>query len=170
MELYKNYHDKPYKIVVAILAAMAALSSIILLIGYLSSDLSDMFIGTGGSMLVLLLVSTWIGVCVFSILYPFHLLNTDYKNKVMSLIFASGVSREHFYLVKVGATILSTLIALAAIFLIPFILLVVANPEFVVEVVQNLFEAFELSDIFAASLWSVTYVIGVLAALTGQKR
>jgi hypothetical protein len=54
-------------------------------------------------------------------MYPFQILNTDYKNRVISLIFASGVSREKYYFVKVGATILCTLTAMIAITLFPIL-------------------------------------------------
>jgi hypothetical protein len=165
MELFKNYHDKSYRIVVAILAVMAAISAVSIFIDN-HTFTSRIFTGFGGVILMLILIFTWIGTCIFALLYPFHLLNIDYKNKVMSLIFASGVSRTHYYVVKVGATILSTLIALAIIAFIPFLLLVVANPEIIVKAVREIFEDFELSHIFAASLWAVLHVIGVLVMLT----
>ena len=105
MELYKNRNDKTYILIIGILMAMTALSTFLgigMIEGTFDTNQTNFM-----AIFVLLMVFSAIGLWAFSLLYPFRLLNVDYKNKVMGLIFASGVSREKYYFVKVGATLLS---------------------------------------------------------------
>ena len=151
MEMYKNRNDMPYLLVIAILTAMAAVTSFLaVLLIESSSDNSTLLV-----IEVMLAFFTIIGLFVFSLLYPFHLLNVDYKNKVMSLIFASGVSREKYYFVKISATILSTLLATFVILIIPIVTFLMVYPDFFVKAVQNIVSSFNSTDIFSFVL-SVT--------------
>jgi len=143
MEMFKNSNDRSYLIVIAILTGMAAAAS-------LSSVMS-----TGFMIKLPLIVFTILGLGIFSLLYPFHLLNTDYKNRVMSLIFASGVSREKYYFVKIGATILTCFIAMFIILFVP-ILFSFFYPNFFVGIMQGLIEKIE---ILPAILGFLAYII-----------
>jgi ABC-type transport system involved in multi-copper enzyme maturation permease subunit len=118
MELYKNRNDNTYVLIIGILMAMTALSTFLgigMIEGTFDSNQTNFM-----TIFILLMVFNVIGMWAFSLLYPFRLLNVDYNNKVMGLIFASGVSREKYYFVKVGATLLSCIIAT---FLILFIII-----------------------------------------------
>jgi len=121
MEMYKNFRDKPYLIMIGIFT----ISMTILSIFVVSEDFWNQLRGRHEvfvtAFLILLTIFTVLGLLVFALLYPFHLLNLDYKNKVMSLMFASGVSRTKYYFVKIGATILSCYMV-AAIILLPLML------------------------------------------------
>ena len=143
MELYKNCNDKQYLFVVAILAMMAALSTFFGIVGIeAGAIMSDAY-----GWFYIILVFTVLGYFVFSLLYPVHLLNVDYKNKVMSLIFASGVSRIKYYLVKVGATAITYLLATLAIVLIPGIMFLVVYQEAFVELMRLAINEFSIADI-----------------------
>ncbi|MDR1760773.1 MAG: hypothetical protein LBR60_09675 [Fibrobacter sp.] len=119
-----------------------------------------------GVLFVLFLFFNILGLGVFSLLYPFHLLNTDYKNKVMSLVFASGVSRAKYYFVKVGATILSGFIAIFAILLIPMLTFLVIYPEIFTELVQKLVKGFSVSDVTPFVLCSFFGLLSNMVVLT----
>ena len=156
MEIYKNCNDKPYLLVIAILTAMAAAST------FLSIATEHGLSVT----LIVLIIFTVLGLGVFSLLYPFHLLNVDYKNKVMSLIFASGVSREKYYFVKISATILTCLIAMLAILIIPIITFLLVYPEIFVEMMQEIFNNFNFSDIAPLALMSIFSWLAYFVTLT----
>ena len=161
MELYKNRNDAPYLRIIAILTAMAAVTTILGIISIESGSFMS-----NSTMLILFAVFTIIGLAIFSLLYPFHLLNIDYKNKVMSLIFASGVPREKYYFVKIGATILSCLIAAFVILFIPMVAFLVVYPQEFVEAVQKIVEEFKSSDIIAFVLSAIFRLVAILVMLT----
>jgi ABC-type transport system involved in multi-copper enzyme maturation permease subunit len=164
MELYKNRNDKTYILIIGILMAMTALSTFLgigMIEGTFDTNQTNFM-----AIFVLLMVFSAIGLWAFSLLYPFRLLNVDYKNKVMGLIFASGVSREKYYFVKVGATLLSCIIATFLILFIPAVtFLTVYTEEFVVAM-QNIFGAFSLGDIFPFLLMVVFTIIAYYVTLT----
>ena len=125
MEMYKNFRDKPYLIMIGIFTISVTILSLFVVsedfffnLFHLLGERHAPFLT---AFLLLLTVFTVLGLLVFALLYPFHLLNLDYKNKVMSLMFASGVSRTKYYFVKIGATILSCYIV-AAVILLPLML------------------------------------------------
>ena len=161
MEMYKNRNNKPYLLVIAILTAMAAVST------FLGIAMIENKIAAEGGVfatLITLIVFTVLGLAVFSLLYPFHLLNVDYKNKVMSLIFASGVSREKYYFVKISATVLTSFIATFAILLIPIVTFLLVYPEVFVEMMREIIENFTFANIvpfvlMAIFSWLAYYVM-----------
>jgi len=164
MEMFKNRNDKPYLLVIAILTAMAAVASIVgvlMIEGLIHSDMSTLLV-----IEILLVVFTVIGLFIFSLLYPFHLLNVDYKNKVISLIFASGVSRGKFYFVKISATILSTLIAVFVILFIPMVTFLIAYTDVFVGAVQNIIANFSSSDIVSVLLSATIGFVASIVMLT----
>ena len=161
MEMFKNRNDKPYLLVIAILAIMAAVASIVgvSMVKASYGDMSKLLV-----IEILLVIFTVVGFGIISLLYPFHLLNVDYRNKVMGLIFASGVSRGKYYFVKISATILTCLIATLVILFIPMVTFLLVYPEVFVEMMQQIFKEFTISDILPLVLmalfsWLAYYVM-----------
>ncbi len=164
MEMYKNRNDKPYLLVIAILTAMTTISTFIgigMLEGIIDFDNSGFI-----TALILLVVFSVLGLSIFSLLYPFRLLNVDYKNRVMGLIFASGVSREKYYFVKISATILTCLIATFVILIIPAVTFLVVYLEEFVQMMQNLWEEFSLADVFPFVLMVLFSLLAYFVTLT----
>jgi len=162
MEMFKNRNDVPYLWVITILTAMAAVASVLgVVMIEASSDMSVLLV-----MEILLAVFTVIGLGIFSLLYPFHLLNVDYKNKVISLIFASGVSREKYYFVKISATILTCLIATFVILFIPMVTFLIVYPEVFVNMMQHFFEEFTILDIAPFVLMALFSFLAYYVMLT----
>lgn len=164
MELYKNRNDKPYLFVIAILIAMTTTSTFIG-IGMIEGkiDINNYgFLTT----LILLISFSVLGLCIFSLLYPFRLLNVDYKNKVMSLIFASGVSREKYYFVKISATILTCFISTFAILFIPAVTFLAVYPGEFVKAMQKILVAFRIADVFPLVLMLIFSLLAYYVTLT----
>jgi ABC-type transport system involved in multi-copper enzyme maturation permease subunit len=164
MELYKNRNDKPYLLVIAILTAMTTISTFIgigLIDGKIYPD------NAGFTMaLILLIVFSVLGLGIFSLLYPFRLLNVDYKNKVMGLILASGVSREKYYFVKISTTILTCFIATFAILFIPAVtFLAFYLDEFVIGI-QAILVEFRIADVFPFMLMLIFSLLAYYVTLT----
>ena len=165
MEIFKNRNDKPYLLVIAILTGMAAVASVlgvVIIENFSSLDAMPMLY----IIEISLVVFTVIGLFIFSLLYPFHLLNVDYKNKVVSLIFASGVSRAKYYFVKISATILSTLIAAFVILFIPMVTFLIVYTDDFVKAVQQIFTNFNSSDIIAFVLAATIGLVANIVMLT----
>ncbi len=164
MEMFKNSHDKPYLTVIAILTAMAAITSF--LGALIIENRPDDYFTSSFVLVILLAIFTVLGLGIFSLLYPFHLLNTDYKNKVMSLIFASGVSREKYYFVKISATILTCLIATFIILFIPIVTFLVIYSEYFVEMMQYIIDNFNISNILPFLLSMLFSQLAYIVTLT----
>ena len=147
MEMYKNFRDKPWLIIIASLAGFELLATIlgIVLIKSTSTTTSSpgaLFIALS----VMLIVFGVIGFYVFIIAYPFHLLSIDYSNKTLGLMIASGVKRTNYYFVKILATLLSNLMALFTICIIPLVLIMgIFNAEFI-QFMQMLSETFNSNE------------------------
>jgi hypothetical protein len=153
MEMYKNFRDKPYLIMIGFFTISLTILSLFVFTG----DFFTTLIQTHNMptfltvFLIILLVFTFLGILVFALLYPFHLLNLDYKNKVMSLMFASGVSRTKYYFVKIGATILTCYLATAVIAL-PLMLSTESG-----EIL-----AFMMRNILAIVQWVVVMMVAII--------
>jgi hypothetical protein len=164
MEMYKNRNDKPYLLAIAILAAMTTISTFIgigMMEGVINVDNNGFIIA-----LILLGVFSALGFWIFSLLYPFHLLNVDYMNKVMGLIFASGVSREKYYFVKISATILTCFIATFVILIIPSITFLVVYLDEFVKMMQNILVEFRIADVFPFILMLLFSLLAYFVSLT----
>jgi hypothetical protein len=159
MEMYKNWNNRPYLIVISILTVMAAVATF-LGIAMIEGIVSN----TGGFLFLLipLIIFFALGFFLFFLLYPFNLLNVDYRNRVMSLIFASGVSREKYYFVKISATILTCLIAFFVILVIPVVAFLVVYPEEFVIPFQFIVEGFGTKNILPFAL---AQFFGILASI-----
>ncbi len=164
MEMYKNRNDKPYLLVIAILIAMTTISTFIG-IGMIEGKI-DLDNGGFLSAITLLIIFSVLGLFIFSLLYPFRLLNVDYKNKVMGLIFASGVSREKYYFVKISATILSCFIATFAILFIPAVTFLAVYLEEFVMAIQIIFADFRIADVFPFMLMLLFSLLAYFVTLT----
>jgi len=164
MEMFKNRHDTPYLVVIAILTGMAAVASFLGV--WMINNKTSSGMSLALFLEILLVIFTVVGLGIFSLLYPFHLLNVDYKNKVISLIFASGVPRGKFYFVKIGATILSCLIATFVILFIPIVTFLIVKQDIFVEIVRKIFDTFNSSDIFAFVLSGTFSLIANIVILT----
>ena len=173
MEIYKNFHDRPYVIMVIILASVSALLSII---GASIAEVPGGFMGPSEvqmafySTYLLAVALTFMALAIFSLLYPFHLLNVDYKNKVMSLMVASGVSRLKYYFVKIAATLLSCFVVTIIISFIPLVVLfIVMQDAFVRFFVEFIHEAFTAGNIiqllFSGILNIIQFVVVMVAAV-----
>ena len=157
MEMYKNFRDKPYLIMIGIFTiSMTILSLFVFSEDFFFNLLGARHVPFVTAFLILLTISTVLGLLVFALLYPFHLLNLDYKNKVMSLMFASGVSRTKYYFVKIGATILSCYMV-AAIILLP--LMLSTESAMIME--------FMLRNILAIVQWVVIMMVAVILTKGG---
>jgi ABC-type transport system involved in multi-copper enzyme maturation permease subunit len=164
MELYKNRNDKTYLLIIGILIIMTSLSTFFG-IGIIEG-IFDMSNSTFASLLMLLMIFSGIGMWAFSLLYPFRLLNLDYNNKVMGLIFASGVSREKYYFVKVGATILTCIIATFLVLFIPALTFLTVYTEEFVFAMKNIFGEFGFGDIFPFLLMLIFTILAYYVTLT----
>lgn len=164
MEMYKNRNDKPYLLVIAILMGMTTISTFIgvgKLTGKIDLDNSGLFFA-----FILLITFSVLGLWIFSLIYPFRLLNVDYKNRVMGLIFASGVSREKYYFVKISATILTCLIATFAILFIPTVTFLTVYLDEFIKVMQRILVAFRLGDVFPFMLMLIFSLLAYNVTLT----
>ena len=151
MELYKNIHDRVSLLLMAAIMSM----SIISIIGDLEW----------------LLVFAIFGTFVFLFVYPYRMARMDYRNKVMSLLIASGVSRIQYYFVKIGATMLFSFISVILLVVIP-VLFVLGIHEF--RFVTGLFLFYLRPDIAVIgtifSVWISTFSVLMTAVIISKGR
>ena len=107
MELFKNWQDRTNLIVM--LAFMGVNT-----FGGLSMVTRSM-----SAMAVLPFSFSIVGSLVFLFVYPYQMARIDYKNRVMSLLIASGVSRVQYYFVKIGATLIFSFLSFLLIAIVP---------------------------------------------------
>ena len=115
MELYKNLHDRVSLVMMLILMSVN-------IIGGLS--LSNQHFGV---MIAMLFSFSVMGSAVFLFIYPYQMARTDYKNKVMSLLIASGVSRVQYYFVKVGATLIFSFLSFLMLVFLPLLIVLASH-------------------------------------------
>ena len=125
MEIFKNLHDRVNIFIIVVLMCVNIVGGIVV------SDLffNNSFWNWGWNpptvlqgMMLLLLVFSIFASAAFTFIYPFQLVRTDYKNKVMSLMIASGVSRFQYYFVKIGATLIFSLASFLFVAFIPIVI------------------------------------------------
>ncbi|MBL3716069.1 ABC transporter permease [Lactococcus garvieae] len=164
MEMYKNIQDKTYMIILIVFISI----SIILNFSWLAINLSEIQFQDFPILITLLGITTAFSIlalAIFALIYPFHLLNVDYKNKVMSLMIASGVSRVKYYFVKIGATILSQLTAMFLILLVPFFTFFIFNQEIIIKMFESLDLIVHSADLFVALLSNVLSLIALMVTM-----
>lgn len=131
MELYKNIHDRVNLIVMLVFMTINILGG-----------LNVMNAAHGmGTMMALLFSFSVLGSTVFLFIYPYQMARTDYKNKVMSLLIASGVSRVQYYFVKIGATLLFSFLSLIMLVVLPLVIILVSHDMYLaLEILDFTFE------------------------------
>jgi len=122
MEMFKNINDKMNLIVMVVLACINTIGGLIL------SNLSLFREPTGFETAMLLLFAfSVLASVLFLFIYPFQMLRRDYKNKVVSLMLASGVSRIQFYFVKIISTLLFSFLSITAVVIVPLFIVLLTN-------------------------------------------
>jgi len=125
MEMFKNLHDRTSIFVIIVLMCINIVGGLVV---------SDLIINGSWMWYVnmsafqetvlLILVFSALASAAFMFIYPYQLSRVDYKNNVMSLMIASGVSRVQYYFVKIGSTLI---FSFASFLLVVFIPLVIAT-------------------------------------------
>ncbi|MCL2367570.1 MAG: hypothetical protein FWC72_01095 [Oscillospiraceae bacterium] len=122
MELYKNIHGRVNWIL------MLSLMLINTIGGFVISNQNWMRVpSTAGIMMTILFIFSVIGTFIFLFLYPYQMARVDYRNNVMSLLIASGVSRVQYYFVKVGATLLFSLLSIVLLVILPLLIVLIIH-------------------------------------------
>ncbi|WP_054639178.1 hypothetical protein [Lactococcus fujiensis] len=144
MELYRNLNDRAYIIVISVLTGLFTLATALgvpLLKGAGGHEIQPLLYFE-----IPFLVALFIAFWAFAIIYPWHLLSTDYNNKVLSLVIASGVKRSNYYFIKIIATILTNMMAYFVIGILPVVILAgFFNAEFV-SFVQTFIKGFTMAE------------------------
>ena len=166
MEFYRNFRDKAYLLVIGILTGLFAVATVV---GIVLMKLSATTQGPANMILTsfefLFVLALSLSLAAFSVIYPWHLLSTDYNNRVLSLVVASGVARKNYYFVKVIATILTNLIAYVAIGLIPVVLLLCFFQHDFVATVQDVVRGFSGTQAFLGLLSLILSTIATMVML-----
>lgn len=115
MELYKYLRDKYYLIATLILLGLNVIATIAL-VNY--DHLNSSLLITSIVLAILLFFSNLI---FLGIIYPFHLLAIDYKNRVLALMVASGVNRNKLFFAKIGAVILANIVVSFVLLVVPVV-------------------------------------------------
>ncbi|MDV7720083.1 hypothetical protein GA840_09545 [Pediococcus ethanolidurans] len=115
MELFKYLRDKYYLIATLILLGLNVIATIAL-VNY--DHLNSSLLITSIVLAILLFFSNLI---FLGIIYPFHLLAIDYKNRVLALMVASGVNRNKLFFAKIGAVILANIVVSFVLLVVPVV-------------------------------------------------
>jgi len=122
MEIFKNLHDRVNLFIMLVLMCLNIIGGLII------SNQSWMRTpGTFVETMLWLFGFSVFGTFVFLFVYPYQLARTEYKNKVMSLMIASGVSRVQYYFVKVGATLLFSFISFTLLAILPTVIVLIST-------------------------------------------
>lgn len=149
MEMYRNFRDRAYLIIIGVLTGLFAIAtgigiSLIQVQGSLQNSgnpLNMLFFFEG-----LFVFALFLAFVVFAMIYPWHLLSTDYNNRVLSLVVASGVKREKYYFVKLLATLVSNFMAYFVIGFIPVLLFLGFFHKEFIRSVQSIIKGLTLSQ------------------------
>lgn len=159
MELFKNWHDRTSMFMILIFMCVNTIGGLFVS----HSTGSTQFVTTG--VLAIIFGFSVFGSVVFTFLYPYRMARLDYRNKVMSLKIASGVSRIQYYFVKVGATLLFSLLSLVALLIVPvFIVSMTHDMAFIFEVAGELIRI-DFIDILRTLLIALFMWLSVFAIL-----
>ena len=129
MELFKNMHDRVNLLIMLGFMAVNTIGGI---------AVSNQ---TWNYTMMMLFGFSVAGSAVFLFIYPYQMARTDYKNKVMSLLIASGVSRVQYYFVKIGATLLFSFLSLIMLVVLPLVIILVSHDMYLaLEILDFTFE------------------------------
>ena len=123
MEMFKNLHDRTSIFMMIVLMCLNTISGLFIsnmVINqvWLRTASPNLFQG----IMILILTFSTLASLAFMIIYPYQLSRMDYKNNVMSLMIASGVSRVQYYFVKIGATLIFSFVNFLSVVFIPLII------------------------------------------------
>jgi len=149
MELYKNWQDR------VSLFIMLAFMTVNVIGGLL------MVSGNWSAMGIFPFSFSVFASMIFLFIYPYRMARVDYKNRVMSLLIASGVSRVQYYFVKVGGTLVFSLLSLVMIAILPLFVVLLAEEGLMFAVEAVGYMALELN---ATTLGII--ILGWLAAFS----
>jgi len=123
------------------------------------------------SMMGLLFSFSVFGTVIFLFMYPYQMARIDYRNKVMSLLIASGVSRVQYYFVKVGATLLFSLLSIILLVILPLlIVLSVHSMRLVIEFFNFYFEIDVATIGIILFAWLSTFSMLMTAVIISRGR
>jgi len=114
MELYKNAQDRVNLVIMLVFMVVNVLG------GFMIANDSWSFL------LATPFFFSVFASMVFLFVYPYQMARIDYKNRVMSLLIASGVSRVQYYFVKVGATLIFSALSFILLVIIPILIVAAA--------------------------------------------
>ena len=123
MELFKNLHDRISFFMMIVLMCVniiggLVVSNLVINEPWLWNISPNLF----QIVMIWLLFLSFFASLAFMFIYPYRLARVDYKNKVMSLMIASGVSRVQYYFVKVGATFIFSFASFLFVIFIPLVI------------------------------------------------
>ena len=149
MEIYKNLNDRANLFIMLVLMCLNIIGGVII------SNQNWGFREPSGFeiMMIWLFVFSILCTVAFLFIYPYQMARTDYKNNVMSLMIASGVSRVQYYFVKIGATLLFSLLSVTFLVIVPLFIILIVNGDIAT--------AFEFADFH----WDLSDIGIVLALL-----
>jgi len=122
MEIFKNIHDRVNLFVMLVLMCLNIIGGLIV-----SNQNWRRTPSTFEETMLWLFVFSALGSVIFLFIYPYQMARTDYKNNVMSLMIASGVSRIQYYFVKVGATLLFSFISVTLLAILPLFIILLST-------------------------------------------
>lgn len=132
MEMFKNWHDRVSLFTMLSLMCMNIIGGLVVSNLFLTPDIP------AGIIMIFFIFSVF-GSVIFSFVYPYRMARVDYRNQVMSLKIASGVSRVQYYFVKIASTLLFSLLSIFALGILPVLVVGMANDmAFVFEVADEL--------------------------------
>jgi len=138
MEIYKNIHDRASLFIMLVLMCLSIISGIFITNqNWIFRETAEFGVEI---MVIWLFVFSILGTLAFLFIYPYQMARTDYKNNVMSLMIASGVSRVQYYFVKIGATLLFSFLSIISLVIIPLLIVLLINGEVA--------SAFEFADFY----------------------
>jgi len=124
MEMFKNMHDRVNLLI------MLGFMVINIIGGMMITHQANVWFRVPSTleiMMAVLFAFSVFGRVIFLFVYPYQMARTDYKNKVMSLLIASGVSRVQYYFVKIGATLLFSLLSILLLVILPLLIVLISH-------------------------------------------
>ena len=131
MELFKGVNDRVNLIIMFVLMAINMIG------GLLAVN------NTFNVMVMTLFSVSVMASMLFLFVYPYQMARQDYKNRVMSLLIASGMSRVQYYFVKVGATLIFAFANLVLVVIIPVLVVLASYDISVIADIFNITIAFD---------------------------
>lgn len=122
MELFKNIKDRANLVLMLVLMGLNILGGVVI-----SNQNWWRAPNAFDEMMIILFAASVFASAVFLFLYPYQMARTDYKNKVMSLLIASGVSRVQYYFVKVGATLIFSFLSIILLVIAPLLIVLLSH-------------------------------------------